>query len=268
MLAIFNTGKTQLASFKQPNNCSAIDMRILSTLYYVGALKLSQLLKLQQKKLEPWFVLSFFLLQLIIIWIILPHSFLWNAVVISCSALSYYLGMLDKLGKKYVGLLALYFLHLLKHWLIIKMWPAQVSSIGTLCYLHLHPNWLKWFHFFIPIGCKIFLSSFLNVKHVCVFNFFPHTARLQNFLPAEYFFYLQLNVLSLELIRVSHGGRGHGGMLPHPMTFFENLPIKTDALHGAHPPFKNEACPIWKTPPPPHWKVKHPSMKWFLEKAQ
>ena len=82
MLAIFNTGKTQLASFKQPNNCSAIDMRILSTLYYVGALKLSQLLKLQQKKLEPWFVLSFFLLQLIIIWIILPHSFLWNVVVI------------------------------------------------------------------------------------------------------------------------------------------------------------------------------------------
>ena len=251
MPAIFNTGKTQLASFKQPNNCSAIDMRILSTLYYVGALKLSQLLKLQQNKLEPWFVLSFFLLQLIIIWIILPHSFLWNAVVISCSALSYYLGMLDKLGKKYVGLLALYFLHLLKHWLIIKMWPAQVSSIGTLCYLHLHPNWLKWFHFFIPIGCKIFLSSFLNVKHVCVFNFFPHTARLQNFLPAEYFFYLQLNVLSLELIRVSHGGRGHGGCSPILWLFLKTSPSKPMPSMGHTPHLKMKPAPSEKHPPPP-----------------
>ena len=37
--------------------------------------------------------------------------------------------------------------------------------------------------------------------------------------------------------------------------------------HEAAPPLQNKALPpIWKTKPP-HWNVKHPSIKWFLEKA-
>ena len=43
---------------------------------------------------------------------------------------------------------------------------------------------------------------------------------------------------------------------PHP-TIFSN----------PHPPLKNEA-PHLKNNPTPHWNAKHPSMKWFLEKAQ
>ena len=63
--------------------------------------------------------------------------------------------------------------------------------------------------------------------------------------------------------RVFHSG----GVAPlYPMIFFQKAPIKTNAPHGAppHPARKNEA-PTEKQPPP-YWKVKPPSKKWFLEK--
>ena len=70
----------------------------------------------------------------------------------------------------------------------------------------------------------------------------------------------------LILLRVSHSG-GIGGGVPPIQQFFPNSPIKSDAPLGAlPPPLKNEASPIWKTIP--HWNMKHPSMKLFLEKAQ
>ena len=37
--------------------------------------------------------------------------------------------------------------------------------------------------------------------------------------------------------------------------------------HAAPPPLKNEAPPSEKQAPP-HWNMKDPSMKWFLEKSQ
>ena len=50
--------------------------------------------------------------------------------------------------------------------------------------------------------------------------------------------------------------------------FFWKPTIKANHPHGAPPPspIKNEAPHIKKQPP--HWNVNHPSMKWFLEKAQ
>ena len=47
--------------------------------------------------------------------------------------------------------------------------------------------------------------------------------------------------------------------------FFENPLIKIDAPHS--PPHLTIKPPIWETTSP-HWKVKPPSRKWFLEKIQ
>ena len=52
------------------------------------------------------------------------------------------------------------------------------------------------------------------------------------------------------------------GAPPHLTIYFEPLPPKS-----MPPPLKNEA-PHLKNKPPSHWNIKHPSMKWFLEKAQ
>ena len=67
------------------------------------------------------------------------------------------------------------------------------------------------------------------------------------------------------------------GVSPPSYDFFENPTIKTDSLPlGATSALKNEVLPT-PTPPhppsekqtPPHDRnVKHPSMKWFLEKSQ
>ena len=45
---------------------------------------------------------------------------------------NYNLGLLDKLKNEYVGLLVLHLLLLLNTWLIVKMWPAYIFSIGTI----------------------------------------------------------------------------------------------------------------------------------------
>ena len=56
----------------------------LSLLNSIGALTLSQLLKLPPKKLEPWFVLwRFFLQRLLCISINLSHDLAWNIFVMS-----------------------------------------------------------------------------------------------------------------------------------------------------------------------------------------
>ena len=72
--------------------------------------------------------------------------------------------------------------------------------------------------------------------------------------------------LQAEFSIVKMGG-GHGGVPPHPTIFFENFPSKLMPRHRV-PPLKNEAPPSEKQPPPPfpHWKLKPPSKKWFLEK--
>ena len=95
----------------------------LSFLTWIGALTLSLLLKLTQKKLELWFLLrSFFLYRLLCISINLPYDHAWNTVIMSglvplvahCNCqISYKNG--------YAGLLVLYLLSLLDLWLIVKM---------------------------------------------------------------------------------------------------------------------------------------------------
>ena len=63
-------------------------------------------------------------------------------------------------------------------------------------------------------------------------------------------------------------GKGAGrGLCPLHPTIFLETPIKTNATDGVPPSLQNEA-PSWKANPSTHWNVKHPSMKWFLEKAQ
>ena len=74
------------------------------------------------------------------------------------------------------------------------------------------------------------------------------------------------------IYRVSDMG-GRGGALRF-FSFFKSPPdppppppIKTDAPPMVCTPHLKMKPPIWKHPPL-HWNVKHPSMKWFLEKAQ
>ena len=60
---------------------------------------------------------------------------------------------------------------------------------------------------------------------------------------------------------------GGGVSHPHLTFFFESPPIKTDAPYRAPQPH------LKMKPPPsekqtPHWNMKHPSIKWFLEKTQ
>ena len=79
-------------------------------------------------------------------------------------------------------------------------------------------------------------------------------------LPPFFFFFFHFEPpLSAFLIVGGEGQRD-------PTNFFETHPIKTDTLHGASPHLKMKP-PIWKTTYP-HWNMKHPTMKWFLENAQ
>ena len=97
-----------------------------SLVNWIGALTLSLLLKLPPRKLEPWFILwSLFLLRLLCISINLPHTHVWNTVVIS--------GLLPLVAtwncwtsykNKYAGLLVLHLLLHLNPRLIIEMWPV------------------------------------------------------------------------------------------------------------------------------------------------
>ena len=99
-LVDFNAGKTQLVLSDPYYTTDAIDVKIaglllrknyllrcwgwVSLLNWIGALTLSLLLKLLQRKLELWFVLwSFFLVQLLFISIHLPYCYAWNTVVTS-----------------------------------------------------------------------------------------------------------------------------------------------------------------------------------------
>ena len=94
-----------------------------SLVNWIGALKLSLLLKLPPRKLEPWFVLwSFFLLRLLCISINLPHGHAWNTAVMPGLVLlvaTWNCKISYKNG--YVGLLVLHLPPLLTHWLIEKM---------------------------------------------------------------------------------------------------------------------------------------------------
>ena len=53
----------------------------LSLLNWIGVPTKSQMLKLPSKKLEPWFVLGFFLLSLFCISINLPYGLSWNTLM-------------------------------------------------------------------------------------------------------------------------------------------------------------------------------------------
>ena len=117
-LVDFNARKTELVLFYRSNSTGAIVVKmglflrknllrcwgLLSLLNWVWAFTLSLLLKLPQRKLEPWFVLwSFFLLRLLCISINLPCSHAWNTVfIIWAGATGCYLESLDKL-QKWIG---------------------------------------------------------------------------------------------------------------------------------------------------------------------
>ena len=99
-LVDFKAGKTQLVLFDQSNITGGIMLKWLGLLFsknhllrsrscrsllnLIGALTLSQLVKLPPKKLESWFVLwSFFLQRLLCISINLSHDLAWNIFVMS-----------------------------------------------------------------------------------------------------------------------------------------------------------------------------------------
>ena len=74
---------------------------------------------------------------------------------------------------RYAGLLVLHLLPFLNPWLIVKMIPAYIFSLGiTLVDVHL--NWLNWFLILILEGglliilidCMISLSPFLDVTRM------------------------------------------------------------------------------------------------------
>ena len=107
---------------------------------------------------------------------------------------SCYLELLEKQQKQYVGLLVLHLLPLWKPWLIVKMWPAKVFSIG-IALMDVLQNWLNCLHFFCR-GRSARYSDRLHYfsvnipryyKNVYVKSFFAHTVRLWNSLPIECF---------------------------------------------------------------------------------
>ena len=117
-----------------------------SVLNWIGALTLSVLLKLPVQKFALW---SFFLRWLLCISINLPYAHVWNTVVTS----------------RLVPLVAI----LLNPWLITKIWPAWLFSIG-ITLVDVLQNWLNWCHFLfleggllnILMDCMIFLSPSLD----------------------------------------------------------------------------------------------------------
>ena len=83
-----------------------------------------------------------------------------------------------------------------------------------------------------------------------------------------------ISIFSTVSTRVPHSGVGvrHGGCPNHRKIFFETLSprIKTDAPYRAPPShlkMKPPPPPHLKNKLPPYWNLKHPSMKWFLEKS-
>ena len=72
-------------------------------------------------------------------------------------------------------MLVLHLLFILNPWLIVEMWPAQVSSIG-ITLVDVLQDWLNWFHFLflelgllvIVIDCMIFLPPFLDVTRMSI----------------------------------------------------------------------------------------------------
>ena len=132
MACWFQYWKTQMSLFDRSNNTGAIDVKIegsvleekSSLLNWIAVLKLSLLLKLPPRKLEPWFVLwNFFLLRLLCISINLPYGRVWNTIITSrlvllvatwnCCWISYKNG--------YARLLVLHLLLLLNPWLIVEI---------------------------------------------------------------------------------------------------------------------------------------------------
>ena len=96
----WSAGKIQLVLFDWSNNTRAIHLKMdgsfveenhllkcwdcFSLLNWIGALKLSLLLKLPPRKLEPCFLLwSFFLVRVLCISINPPYGLAWNTVVMS-----------------------------------------------------------------------------------------------------------------------------------------------------------------------------------------
>ena len=91
---------------------------------------------------------------------------------------------------RYAELLVLHFLPVLNSWLIVKMQPASVFSIGIT--VDVLQNWLNWFHFPLSTRYSDRLHDFSVIirrcyKDVYVNSFFPRTARLWNSLPIECF---------------------------------------------------------------------------------
>ena len=79
----------------------------------------------------------------------------------------------------------------LNPWLIVKMWPAKVFSIG-ITLVDVLQNWLNWFHFPFSTRCSERLHDFSVAiprcyKDVYDNSFFPRTGRLWNSLSIECF---------------------------------------------------------------------------------
>ena len=140
----------------------------LSLLNWIGALTLSQFLKLPPRKLEPWFVLwGFFLLKLLCISRNLPYCHAWNTVVMSELVLlvaTWNCWISYKNG--YVELLVLRLLPLLNPWLIVEINVASLSFFYRYYFGRCHLNWLNWLHFLIlEVGLLVILIDCMIFQH-------------------------------------------------------------------------------------------------------
>ena len=159
-LVHINAGKTQMVSLDQSNNTAATDVKMdesvledksslrcwdwLSLLNWIGALTLSQLLKV------PWSLLwSFVLLRLLCILVNLPYSNAWNTdvmyeLVLLVATLNCYISY----KSEYEGLMIRHLLSLLNPWLIIEMQSAYIFSIGII--------WTGWNWFHLLFSRKVY----------------------------------------------------------------------------------------------------------------
>ena len=178
----FNAGTTQLVLSDPSYNTDAIDVKMdgsavkekyllrcwgwLSLLNWIGALTLSLLLKLSQRKLELYLYKSTILLCM------------EHCCHICGGALSCYWELLDKLQKRICKIV----FPSLSASLETFVHHQNVGSFSLFCRYYFgrcYLNWPNWFHFLILkvglfvilIDCMIFLSLFLDVRRMSMSKF-------------------------------------------------------------------------------------------------
>ena len=136
------------------------------------------------------------------------HPMVLLGILLSCLVFcsKLVLEMLDRLQKKYVGLLVLHLLSFLEHLAHCQNIASLYLLVITL--LDVHLNWLNWFHFsilerdlfVILIDCTNFLSPFLDVMSISMSpDSFLHSQTLEFSANRMFFWAMIYMALSPEL---------------------------------------------------------------------